>query len=74
MPTIVLTPEEFAKLPWYARQKAVNAHIREQRRRYDTPAQQMALEWAETVREEARRLLAVMPPDENALQHRQELS
>lgn len=70
MPTMILTPEEFARLPWYARQKAVNAHIREQRRKYDAPPQQAALEWAEAVREEARALQATMPADPAASEHR----
>jgi hypothetical protein len=70
MPTMILTPEEFARLPWYARQKAVNAHIREQRRKYDAPPQQSALEWAEAVREEARALHAAMPADPEASEHR----
>lgn len=70
MPTMILTPEEFARLPWYARQKAVNAHIREQRRKYDAPPQQAALEWAAQVRAEATALLEMLGPDPDAEAHR----
>jgi hypothetical protein len=70
MPTMILTPEEFARLPWYARQKAVNAHIREQRRKYDAPPQQSAAEWAEAVRDDARALLEMLGPDPDAGLHR----
>lgn len=70
MPTVVLTPAEFAALPWYARQKVVNAQLRERRRQYEPPSEQAALDWAEQVREEARALLAAMPVDPDAAEHR----
>ena len=75
MSVTVMTPEEFSRLPWYARQRAVNRHLRSLR--VDpTPAVhrlQENADWAAAVQQQARDLLAALPPDPNASTHREAL-
>lgn len=69
---MVLTPEEFAALPWYARQKAVNRQLRTLRSEPPKGVQsaESAVAWAEKVRTEAAEILAGMPEDPDAAAHR----
>ena len=73
---MVLTREEFAALPWYARQKAVNRQLRTLR---SEPPKgvitcESALAWADSVRREAERLLTEMGEDPQASDHRRAIS
>ena len=71
MPTIVMTPDEFAAMPWYARQKIVNQRLRAQRPGgVRVPTEARSVEWAREVREDAAALLSAMPPDPHASEHR----
>ena len=76
MPVIIPTPDEVAAMPWPSRRKALARvrHIVNQMRDVDMPTERLWAEsdpdWAEVTRREARRLLALLPADPCASEHR----
>jgi hypothetical protein len=64
---VLPSPDDYARMSWDARTRAVNTLLRAQRTRVkDITAQ----DWATGVQDEARALLAAMPVDEDAAAHR----
>jgi hypothetical protein len=64
---VLPSPEDYKRMSWDARTRAVNTLLRAQRTRVkDITAQ----EWAIGVQDEARALLAAMPVDSEAPAHR----
>jgi hypothetical protein len=70
MPFTVYTPNDIAAMSWHARQKATTRMIREARQLVEADPIQSVIEWAESVRQDARELLAAMPADPKASEHR----
>lgn len=66
-----MTPEEFAALPWHARNKVINQRLRLARADHGVaPSEARSVHWAQKVRDDAVAILSALPPDPDAAAHR----
>ena len=77
MPVLIPTRAESAHLPWHARQRVRTAALRALREwAADTPEPEPpepVVDHGRQIRDEARYLLSITPPDPDAAKHRAEL-